>query len=66
MGASYHGRTLRDASGALYGATSLGGAYHNGTIFKLAPPAAGQTEWNMSVLYDFTGGFDGVPRTPPW
>ena len=60
------GTLLRDGSGALYGATSLGGAYYNGTIFKLAPPPAGQTEWQMSVLYQFTGGFDGGSRTPPW
>ena len=58
------GTLLRDASGALYGATSLGGAYYNGTIFKLTPPAAGQTEWQMSVLYDFTGGFDGGSPNP--
>src|SRR5689334_17667759 len=51
------GTLLRDASGALYGATSLGGAYYNGAIFKLSPPAAGKTEWQMSVLYSFTGGF---------
>ena len=58
------GTLLRDASGALYGATSLGGAYYNGTIFKLTPPAAGQTDWQMSVLYDFTGGFDGGSPNP--
>jgi hypothetical protein len=58
------GTLLPDASGALYGATSLGGAYYNGAIFKLTPPAAGQTGWQMSVLYSFTGGFDGGSPNP--
>ncbi len=58
------GTLLRDASGALYGATSLGGAYYNGAIFKLTPPAAGQTDWKISVLYSFTGGYDGGSPNP--
>jgi hypothetical protein len=58
------GTLLRDASGALYGAAMLSGKYYNGTIFKLAPPAPGQTKWNMSVLYTFTGGFDGGLPNP--
>jgi hypothetical protein len=53
------GTLLRDASGALYGAAMLSGKYYNGTIFKLTPPAPGRTSWTMSVLYTFTGGFDG-------
>src|SRR3954452_7533470 len=40
-GVNPDGTLLRDASGALYGAAMLGGAYYNGTIFKLTPPAAG-------------------------
>jgi uncharacterized repeat protein (TIGR03803 family) len=58
-GAYPRGTLLRDPSGALYGATWLDGAYGDGTIFKLSPPSAGQTEWSMSVLYSFTGGLDG-------
>src|SRR6185437_7647444 len=53
------GTLLRDASGALYGATWLGGRYDNGTIFKLTPPAPGQTRWTFTVLHTFTGGNDG-------
>ena len=37
------GALLRDASGALYGVASNGGPYYNGTVFKLTPPALGQT-----------------------
>jgi len=63
-GSNPNGTLLRDASGALYGTTMLSGAYYNGTVFKLTPPASGQTEWTMSVLYTFTGGFDGGLPNP--
>src|SRR5215831_4429671 len=58
-GANPHGTLLRDANGALYGATTLGGAYYNGTIFKLTPPGGGRTDWTLSTIYTFTGGEDG-------
>ena len=58
-GVNPRGTLLRDAAGALYGANMLGGAYYNGTIFKLTPPAAGQTGWTLSILYTFMGGTDG-------
>jgi uncharacterized repeat protein (TIGR03803 family) len=29
-------------------------------VFKLTPPAAGQTQWTETVLYRFTGGADGT------
>ncbi len=45
-----------DKAGALYGTTALGGAFGHGTIFKLTPPAAGQTKWTEKVLYSFRGG----------
>ena len=61
------GGLLRDATGALYGATALGGngtlcggTQGCGTIFKLTPPAKGQTAWTEGVLYAFTGGNDGA------
>jgi uncharacterized repeat protein (TIGR03803 family) len=56
---------IADKTGALYGATfgggSSGGCSGNscGTIFKLTPPAAGQTAWTETVLHNFTGGSDG-------
>jgi hypothetical protein len=53
------GTLLRDANGSLYGATLNGGEYYNGTIYKLTPPAPGRTQWTYTVLYSFTGGFDG-------
>jgi uncharacterized repeat protein (TIGR03803 family) len=43
-----------DRAGNLYGTTEDGGAYNYGTVFKLAPPAAGHTKWVASVLRSFS------------
>jgi len=32
-----------------------GGTKNGGTVFKLTPPAAAQTQWNETMLYSFTG-----------
>jgi uncharacterized repeat protein (TIGR03803 family) len=53
------GTLCRNATGTLYGTTFLGGAYNQGNVFKLTPPAPGRTDWTISVLYDFHGGNDG-------
>ena len=57
------------SDGALYGTTQWGGIdgpYCGtdgnagcGTVFKLAPPGNGSTQWTESVLYYFTGGPGG-------
>ena len=53
------GNLVFDSQGALYGVTNEGGAstceYGCGTVFKLTPPGAGQTQWTESVLYSFQG-----------
>ena len=48
-----------DASGAAYGTTFFGGAYNRGTVFKLAPPPAGQYFWNETILHSFSDA-DGI------
>ncbi len=58
-GSSPHSRLIADRQGALYGTTYVGGSRNQGTVFRLTPPAAGQTEWQETVLYNFTGGRDG-------
>jgi uncharacterized repeat protein (TIGR03803 family) len=45
---------IRDSLGNLYGTTVFGGAYNNGTVFKIT--ASG----SESVLYSFAGGNDGA------
>lgn len=51
---------LMDSSGALYGTTVGGGSpptsqgfTGGGIVFKLAPPAAGQSQWTQTVLHSF-------------
>jgi uncharacterized repeat protein (TIGR03803 family) len=48
-----------DDDGALYGTTAFGGAFGHGTVFKLSPPAPGQTRWKRTVLHHFRSGADG-------
>jgi uncharacterized repeat protein (TIGR03803 family) len=42
-----------DAAGNLYGTTAYGGSFGDGTVFKLTPPAAGQTDWKRTVIHEF-------------
>jgi uncharacterized repeat protein (TIGR03803 family) len=44
---------VRDAAGNLYGTTAGGGAFRNGTVFKL------DTTGKETVLHSFTGGAGG-------
>ena len=69
------GPLLIDSAGALYGVTFMGGSATTclfkadgcGTIFKLAPPAPGQTAWKESILHSFTGAPDGAaPHGLAW
>ena len=52
-GAFPTGTLLRDSAGTLYGATSVGGNYGYGTIFKL------DRSDHETVLHSFTNGADG-------
>lgn len=45
-----------DTAGSLYGTTYGGGAYANGSVYKLAPSGGG---WIYASLHDFTAGDDG-------
>ena len=49
---------LLEMNGKLYGTTEYG-ANGTGTVFELAPPASGQTQWSKSVLWNFGGTGDG-------
>lgn len=48
------GVVIRDSGGNLYGTTEYGGAYNQGTVFKLSKTG------NETVLYSFKGGVDGA------
>ncbi|ASF45135.1 choice-of-anchor tandem repeat GloVer-containing protein [Methylovulum psychrotolerans] len=54
-------RLLRDVSGNLYGTTFDGGAGHGGSVFRLAPPAAGKKGWTLSTLVNFNGTNGALP-----
>lgn len=53
-GAAPKSRLVRDKAGNLYGTTTAGGAYGNGTVFELSPSGV------ETVLYSFGGGVDGA------
>lgn len=48
------GPILLDAAGSLYGVTSLGGAFGQGTLYKYVPAVNGQLA-TYSILYSFGG-----------
>ena len=52
-GAYPYAGLLITQSDFLIGTTSDGGNQRLGTVFKLAPPAAGRTTWSESILYSF-------------
>jgi uncharacterized repeat protein (TIGR03803 family) len=53
------GGLIMDAAGNLYGATSNGGTYAEGTVFELSPSQGGGG-WTETVLYNFGHGTDGA------
>ena len=52
---------LFDAAGNLYGATSSGGAYGQGTVFELSHKSPGV--WKETLLHSFGNGTDGFGPT---
>jgi uncharacterized repeat protein (TIGR03803 family) len=48
---------VADKAGNLYGTTTAGGTYGEGTVYRLQPHGSKYTE---SVLYSFEGGSDGA------
>ncbi len=64
MSAQYpSGRLLPGAGGVLYGVSRSGGPGNFGTVFRINPPAAGQSAWSLDVLYAFQGAADGAAPT---
>jgi uncharacterized repeat protein (TIGR03803 family) len=64
QGTYANGGLIMDASGNIYGTTYLGGVNpEGGTVFRLTPPAAGQTTWVHTILYSFS---HTVGQRPNW
>ncbi len=57
-GATPQAALIFDAAGNLYSTTVEGGAYNQGTLFKLTP--AGGGTWTETVLHSFGNGTDGA------
>jgi len=56
-GAVPYAGVIRDAAGNLYGTTSAGGYYGDGTVFELTPHGSAYTE---KILHNFEGKNDGL------
>ncbi|MGA2738265.1 MAG: choice-of-anchor tandem repeat GloVer-containing protein [Bryobacteraceae bacterium] len=54
------GNVVVGPDGALYGATTEGGAHGYGNVFKLQPPATPGGAWAYTPLYGFAGGSDAA------
>jgi hypothetical protein len=48
------------SQGELYGTAGSGGSTGWGTVFRLQPPSGAGTAWNLTTLYTFSVGYDGV------
>jgi uncharacterized repeat protein (TIGR03803 family) len=55
-----YAKLIMDNAGALYGTAQRGGTAQDGVVFKLAPPAAGQSVWTQTVLHSFLDTPDGA------
>jgi uncharacterized repeat protein (TIGR03803 family) len=51
------GNLIIDKAGNLYGTATLGGAYGEGSVYKMELDAG---TWTLTVVYSFTGGTDGI------
>jgi uncharacterized repeat protein (TIGR03803 family) len=56
------GGLISDAAGNLYGTTTMGGVYSEGTVFELQPKPKGG--WAEKVLYSFNS--NGIDGTQPY
>jgi uncharacterized repeat protein (TIGR03803 family) len=64
-GSGPYGTLTLAHNGVLYGTTQAGGVANLGTVFSLAPPSVGSTQWTERVLHSFTGPPDGqYPWSP--
>jgi uncharacterized repeat protein (TIGR03803 family) len=58
-----YGALASDASGAVYGTTSMGGTSNYGTVFQLTPPTVAGGTWTEAVLHSFSFTDGAYPYT---
>jgi uncharacterized repeat protein (TIGR03803 family) len=59
-GADPQAGLVMDAGKNLYGTTSAGGVFGNGTVFELVAPTTKTGAWTEKLLYSFGTGTDGA------
>lgn len=57
-GYGFDGNLLFDSAGNLYGVSGNGGAYSNGSVFELSPPASSTGNWTLTTLWSFRNGLN--------
>jgi uncharacterized repeat protein (TIGR03803 family) len=60
------GRVISDKAGNLYGTTVNNGPACCGVVYKVSPPAAGETNWTESIIYSFTGAATVAGHMAAW
>jgi uncharacterized repeat protein (TIGR03803 family) len=60
----YGGLTM-DSQGNYYGASTSGGAFDKGCVFRLSPPLTANGPWRMTLLYHFRTQQGTSPKAPP-
>jgi uncharacterized repeat protein (TIGR03803 family) len=58
-GNSPSGGLVTGPGGVVYGVTTLGGAFGNGTVYQLTPSGNPKAAWKRKILHSFTGKGDG-------
>jgi uncharacterized repeat protein (TIGR03803 family) len=64
VGRQPYSGVVMDASGALYGTTSVAAPKRWGTVFQLLPPASGAALWQFSLVFGFNGKNGSTPVAP--
>lgn len=59
------GAPIPGPGGALYGTTTYGGAYDNGTLYELQPPTTPGAAWTETVVYSFNFANGTANPGPP-
>ena len=66
QGTGLRSTLILDAKGDLYGAAEQGGLYHQGTLYRLVPPATPGAAWTFKVLHAFNPTFGSAEGLEPF
>ena len=60
-GADPQSEVIWGPDGALFGTTTFGGAFGQGTVYQLMPPEPGRKRWRHKLLHSFSGADGATP-----